>query len=488
MSSITLHISFDNVTKKLTYSKTQTINEVLRDCTVKFKIPGSAGELRYNGKKLDDTLPIRLTNLINNSKVVFEKTNEKLEKDVNLKIVWNHKADVRTFVERFKNSLTPREIIQTIEKKHHIEIEKHGVYEINILDRRMRSDSNDLSKALVELVGSSASSMVARISYITNGKTEEQDKINELQKNQMSQYQARLREEAHRKELAEKEKMAKEAEQVNNATTSTDIQSTEPDVPEPQLSDKPSINKESDQLVRQENEAQRDVDEGNGAVTNARNMEVEQEAKDTIYIPSSFRTYENPDTDYNMTVDQAKKYHKSVVNSRMRPRSTTEKRKPTKYLIRIRFPDRNILQLNIADAHTSLGQLCKRIDEYLVPQYQRNYNLKIAYPPFSLIPLSLSTNSTPLQELPQFQDEKLTLIWEPLEKAAGPFLERADVEIKESNRLPELVLEQNRNSLPDSSVSHADAAVPTSLQNASGNRSLTSSSAKSKFPKWFRSK
>lgn len=488
MLSITLHISFNNVTKKLTYSKTQTINEVLRDCTTKFKIPGSAGELRYNGKKLDDSLPIRLTNLINNSKVVFEKTNDKLEKDVNLKIVWNYKSEVKTFVEKFKNTLTPREIIQAIEKKHNIEIEKNGAFEINILDRRMRSDLNDFMKALVEVVGPLATSMVARINYITNGKTEEQDKINELQKNQMSQYQARLREEAHRKELAEKEKIAKEAEQANNATISTDNQTAEPVVPESRLSDKSSIHRELDQLVHQENKTQKDLDEDNSAVNNASNMEVEEDAKDTIYIPSSFKTYENPDTDYNMTVDQAKKYHKLVVNSRMRPKPSTEKRKPTKYLIRIRFPDRNILQLNIADARTSLGQLCKRIDEHLIPQYQRNYNLKIAHPPFSLIPLSLSTNLTPLQELPQFQDEKLTLIWEPLEKASGPFLERADIEIKESNRLPELVLEQNRNSLPESSVLHADAAVPTSLHNALGNRSLSSLSAKSKFPKWFRSK
>lgn len=488
MLSITLHISFNNVTKKLTYSKTQTINEVLRDCTEKFKIPGSTGELRYNGKKLDDSLPIRLTNLINNSKVVFEKTNDKLERDVNLKIVWNYKTEVKTFVEKFKNTLTPTEIIQAIEKKHNIEIQKHGIFEINILDRRLRSDLNDFTKELVEIVGPLATSMVARINYITDGKTEEQDKINELQKSQMLHYQARLREEAHRKELVEKERTLKESEQANNITILTGSQASEPNVSVPQLSEKSSVHKESDQLVHQESMTRKDEDETSGAVNNSSNMVVEEDAMDTIYIPSSFTTYENPDTDYNMTVEQAKKYHKLVVNSRMRPKPFTEKRKPNKYLIRIRFPDRNILQLNIADARTSLGQLCKRIDDHLLPQYQRHYNLKIAHPPFSLIPLSLSTNPTPMQELPQFQDEKLTLIWEPLEKASGPYLERADIEIKESNRLPELVLEQNRNSLPDSSGLHADATVPASLQNALGNRSLSSLPAKSKFPKWFRPK
>ena len=191
-----------------------------------------------------------------------------------------------------------------------------------------------------------------------------------------------------------------------------------------------------------------------------------------------------------MTVDQAQKYHKMIINSSKKPAAPKPKSKPSKYSIRIKFPDRIMLQLEMNDPTAKLGHLLKKIDEYLVPEFQNNYNLKIGYPPFSKIPMSLTHNTTPRADSPFFQDEKIVLIWASLvTPAKGPYIVESDFareNVKQINELPEIKLETNRSNLPADSNPRSAVPSASSSSSSSHNSEKSSANASKKIPKWFK--
>ena len=182
-----------------------------------------------------------------------------------------------------------------------------------------------------------------------------------------------------------------------------------------------------------------------------------------IYKPSSTTTYENPEEDYEFTLDHAKKYQELIRYKPTKPKAKIEK-VPQKYHIRIKFPNNYLLEIKFDNTNVKFGELVKKIDDNLTEDFKSNYNLKVSYPPFKKFNISFSLNQTFLLKLPEFDtNEKVLLIWET--DKTGQYL--VNDQAVDFGYLPEVQLEQNRRDLPDE-------------QNKS--KKLT----KDKTPKWFK--
>lgn len=495
MLSVTFNISYNNTSKKVACGKSQSVNQLVQTALEKFKVTGQHGELFHNGKRADSSLPIRLTNLVNNSKLVLVVSDESKEKIVNIKLAINAKNEIKSYILKTSNTKSLREILEEFEKNNGCDIMGGEEFELTVLNSKIGGNSEEMKSSLKSIIGSDVSSLVMRLAYLqANSNAEEQQKINEIQMQRMREYQRQEREkkEIEQRSREEAARQTSQQQQHHEHHEHHEVQSA--DNVENRKASEASNNSFKRQLDRSE-AAQTSTSET--ATTDdtttpegsdqASPAPIEQ--KDTLYIPSQFSTYENPDDDYEMTVDQAQKYHKMIINSSKKPAAPKPKSKPSKYSIRIKFPDRLMLQLEMSDPTAKLGHLLKKIDEYLVPEFQNNYNLKIGYPPFSKIPISLTHNNTPLEDSPFFQDEKIVLIWESLTThAKGPYIVENDFareNIKRINELPEIKLETNRSNLPaDPSPRSAVPSVPSS--GISQNAEKSSVNTSKKVPKWFK--
>lgn len=485
MLTISFNVSYGNVSKKVSCSKTQTGIQLVQLALEKFKIEGKQGELTHNGKKLDSSLPIRLSNLLNNAKLALTVREGNEDKVVNIKLAVNANNDTKSYIMKLNNTLTLGEILEKFAEANGGTVTGKGQFELAILNSNIRSDSAEILSSLKSIVGNDVSSLVIRMSYLhANDNAREQEMINERQMQGMRDYQ---RQEKIRRET-EQAKQTQTQETAKLAQTQETVQVPEPE--EPQTSVPVSV-PVSVQAKRQLNTNSSHHEAGNDSQRDKEILhppEPSSPAQNTLYMPSSYTTYENPDTDYEMTVDQALKYHKMIVNSTKKKPTPRPKSQPKKYSIRLKFPDQVMLQLELPDPTVKLGQLLKQIDTYLLPPFQSNYNLKTGYPPFAKLPLSLTANSTALVHLPLFQDEKMVLIWEPMAPhPPGPYILQdalAQHHIKQINDLPEVRLESTRASLP--------AAEPTkntgsSLPPRDHLPSLSSRPKNSdKMPKWFK--
>mmetsp|Transcript_4181 Transcript_4181/g.4599 ORF Transcript_4181/g.4599 Transcript_4181/m.4599 type:complete len:500 (-) Transcript_4181:157-1656(-) len=496
MLTLSFSISYNNTSKKVTCGKSQSVNQLVQTALEKFKIGGQHGELFHNGKKLDSSLPIRLTNLVNNSKLVLNVSDESKEKIVNIKLAINAKNEIKSFILKTSNIRSLMEILEEFEKNNNCDIRGGGEFELNVLNSKISSGSEEMKSSLKSIIGSDVSSLVMRLAYLqANSNAEEQQKINEIQMQRMREYQ---RQEREKKEIEQRSREEAARHEVARQVLEQQHQQQSHEVP--------TTDNETSQVSESLNNlTKRELDRSEVAKSNASETATTDdistpegsdqaslgpiEQKDTLYIPSQFSTYENPDDDYEMTVDQAQKYHKMIINSSKKPAAPKPKSKPSKYSIRIKFPDRLMLQLEMSDPTVKLGQLLKKIDDYLVPEFQNNYNLKIGYPPFSKIPISLTHNNTPLEDSPFFQEEKIVLIWESLAPHVnGPYIVENDFaseNIKRINELPEIKLETNRSNLPaDPSSRSTVPSVPFSGN--SQNSEKSSANTSKKVPKWFK--
>lgn len=117
MLTVTFNISFSNTNKKVTSVKSQSVNQLIQTALEKFKIDGQQGELFHNGKKLDSSLPIRLTNLVNNSKLVLVVSHESKEKLVNIKLAINAKNEIKSYILKTSNTRSLMEILKSLREE-----------------------------------------------------------------------------------------------------------------------------------------------------------------------------------------------------------------------------------------------------------------------------------------------------------------------------------------------------------------------------------
>ena len=191
--------------------------------------------------------------------------------------------------------------------------------------------------------------------------------------------------------------------------------------------------------------------------------------------------YENPEDDYNMTTAQAETYLNIIKSMQTRPKKKNEAKSPTHYAIRLRFPDRSLVQLHIEDPSTKLGQLMKKIDSYIDPKFINSYRIKNGTPPFREIKFGFQENGTALSKHPDFQQEKMLLIWEPSSShQPGPYLAQG-VNTKDVSQLSTVMLETHRGELEEDTL-----ATGKSVKGTSDEKPKLKTKLNKSMPKWFR--
>lgn len=496
MSTITLQISVSNVFKKVTVAKTLTVNQLIEHIGEKFKIknldqyPDAYLVIINNNKKLDKLLPLRLTNLINNSRlklVLGTKAAASQGRVVSLKIVVNKvdNTNYTTILEE-DNTVTVKSLLQKVEERFKIQLltfdsVAHKVV-VNVLETKLVLGVDNIDKSLSSIIGN-VSSLVIRIDFsqVKNEQRElEQQKINKLQlDNQRDRERQRQERELQERELQlqQREKELEEREQRlrdEQLETGTQEQKQTPQESHHQVSES------SQHQVNESNQMQVEESKHNHAPPVDFNSEVSKDPQ--LFKPSTHQSYENPDEDYEVTVSQIQKYQKLISNS-VKPKTPIVRQKPSSYTVRIKFPNQSILQLYFENGHeVRLGQLLKKVDELLIEKYINNYNLKLGFPPFNKLSLNFSANNKLLNELPEFQSDKITLIWELATSEYnhdGPFLKEDIIKVLQSSQLPEMILESHRGELEDEETVASNHLVTKQLE---------TKKLGSKVPKWFKPK
>ncbi|CAI5758193.1 unnamed protein product [Candida verbasci] len=463
MSTIPLNINYQSVTKKISINKTDPISKVIVKSLEIFKINSSlySGSLLHNNKILDDSLPIRFTDLVNNSKLIFKIKKLDMNKEVNVKFIIENNSPKIEKINISKN------LLELIEK---FNVDKSRSSQLRIFN--LTINSSDYEHTQLSSIIGDVGNVVIRLNYLKSDNEimklkKEQEDINKLQ---IEQNRIRMEEEKKRnEERREKELLEGREKELVERKREIEQKEKEQDI---EMKDEDDATIKSDKTVDMK-------DEGNQPTENEEGMK--------LFIPSNkdphTHTYENPDNDYEMNVDTLKIYQNSIRSSGKRLKKNKDTtRNISKYNIRIKFPDGSILQLNFTEnvKDIKFGQLIKKIDELLYPQFLNHYSLKFGHPPFKKIDLSFKNNTEYLYKIPDFQNERIVLIWELNKKDLnGPFIKQdfENLIIKDSSQLPEIVLEQNRGNEESKAIEHKKTEVDENK-----------TKSKSKVPKWFKMK
>ena len=483
MSTIVLQVSYNFKTKKLTVAKSWTVSQLAEHAREKFAVEG-VPSLSYNNKVLDSSLPLRLTPLSNNSKLQLSvKQGSLANHTIATKLFASIDGEQKSFLQQVPADLSLELTLQKFETAENVSLKRDSI-QVLILNQKY----SDLSVSLRSIVGL-ATNITIRINYaqLNLKSQEEQKKIVDLQLKQQRERNEKLKHQKQELESQRDERIKKRLDAQQNS-----LQQPKPQETSPMLHRQNRDQELEDHLVQQiELEMQSEPPEPAPTPKEKSvytyNPPEPKEALE-LYTPTngSVTRYENPDDDYNMTVNQAMTYQKVIQNSAKRVNKKTNRAPPTKLFIRIKFPDRNILQINFTDdlQNTKFGHLVKKIDDLLLPQFINNYNLKIGYPPFTKLEQSFDNNNKHLVDIEHFTEEKVVLIWETIGHSTGPFLKQSAINnVKSSSELPELILEQHRGELP------SEPQIATSNE-SSDYRSTKQPEKKTdkKFPKWFKTK
>lgn len=502
MSSITLNITYNSLSKKVTCSRTTSINQVITQSLEKFKLDPSAytGELfnSSNGKKVDPHLPIRLTNLLNNSKLKLEvkqvDSAASVSSILNLKVVvFALNNELKSYVIKIAGSSTVQKFLEALEDLHSISLFGLEHYlQVTILDVTL--DNKEQGKfeqtTLNSVIGSGVSSLAIRVRFKglseNTERLSEQNRINELQlKQQAMRNQKRQEQEKLEREVKQKEEEKTHVDEIDKEEEEKEREMGHGVAEKNALA---SVGKE--ELVeysgenKQKNETSAFNDVSESSYVSAPFVPTPQ-----LFLPSQKNAgkhsiYENPEEDYNMTVSQIQKYHTLITKSaRPTKREVSKTAVPINvFAIRLKFPDRSILQFTVDDGtNAKIGTLLKKIDSFVNPVYINNYHLKLGYPPFSRIEFGFSHNNELLRNHPAFSSSKTVLIWELSELKAipnEPFVKNVE-EIKDSSDLPEMVLEMHRGELAE----EKEASAPRQTR-----KTDEKPNDAKKIPKWFKMK
>lgn len=490
--SYTFNVSYQNVSKKVSCVRSATVNDLILTSFQKFNVPlSNNGVLTYSGKKLDGLLPIRLSNLVNNAKL--ELSVSSMDSVVTLKVVAAIGDESITKIIKVASSATLAVLVDEFRSKAEISSDwSDKRIQLSVLQAVKDNLTSDFAQISVASVVGSATNAVLRLLVENKDAQQKRIKFQEEQRVLRQELEEKRRQERLLKKdeeqrLEEKKKLEdKNAEVEENDVEMEDVEETKnlavaADEAVNTLPHKGELPESSTGILTQNISHS----SNSGAITGSggdelskepSHFEVVQEKEDTLYVPSTRSAiYENPDDDYNMTMNQAEKYYKIIKSMQGGPKVAKEVTKPQKYVIRIRFPDRSLLDLPIDDPSIKLGQLLKKIDGYVAEKFINTYKLKNGLPPFKEIAVGFSQNSVALVDHPDFQLEKILLIWEPaISNSKGPYLSEGIV-TKDASQLPTLQLESHRGELEKDEVTAPKPIVKTDGKKKS-----------SGVPKWFR--
>lgn len=502
--------------KKITVPKSTSINQLRLQALTVYKIDPNnyEGQLYHNGKLLDGSLPIRLTNLLNNAKLNL-KTIPKLNSSTNVDTTTNtgsanrHEINVKfinddTGSSKVQKCSSGLNLIELIEKFNGDISRQSDLRIVNVI-----VESEKYRETTLESIVGKSNNVVVRLKYrkIDNDDNDrmvkekqeeairlhiEQESIRKKKVHEQEKVEQSLKEQQQQQQQQQVQQQQQQQQDNKNVDAVEDaiIEDPKEDLPH----EVSSLNERQAIQPKQENLSHPTI------VQPQQYTFQEEEIKDTpqLYIPSNKQQalYENPDEDYELTLNQAKTYQNMIRDSAKRkPKSKGDKpiSLPNKYQIRIKFPDASILQINfIENVHEiKFGNLIKKIDELLLPKFINIYNLKHGHPPFKTIDMSYSNNNEYLYNLPDFQQERIMLIWElqkPDLNLKGPYIKNDNLNIKQSEELPERVLERHRGELPSGTDNEKRVNTPRSNTTTTTTDNDSKSTKKPKVPKWFKMK
>lgn len=488
--SLLFTVSYNNVLKKITCSRASTVNQLVQQSIEKFRLPQSSqGTLLHNNKELDGLLPLRLTNLVNNAKLALKISNG--NRDVTVKIVGTIKGELKQKIVKTQTISTIQALLEQFSQavEVHIDYENSRV-QLSVLDARVANSSHDFAALTVGSLIGLAANVVMRLDVELKAN---QAKREQLQRDQEA-LRKRIEERKKQMRLLEKEMKEDEARAAGielSESPKTEVQAEVPgeeaqnevpmDVDAPQEVPLGTSLKEIPQEVPQQETPQNLQKE---ELVSSLESTVESnldDGQDIVFLPSGLSTrYDNPESDYNLTVSQAEKYYAMIkaMQTGRRKEPKQQKRAPQKYVIRMRFPDLALLQFHIEDLGMKLGQLLKKVDGYIESSHINHYRLKSGIPPFKEIAMGFAENNVALRDHNEFQDEKILLIWEPTEKhSQGPFL-KSNVHTRSVLELPTMKLDQQRGQLAEEE--HRPSSSGTNSERSGDEQK------KKGLPKWFR--
>lgn len=173
--SLSFSIAYNNVSKKVTCSRTNTVNQLASLAIAKFNLPSSVhGSLLHNGKKLDGLLPLRLTNLVNNAKLSLEVSTSL--RPVTLKVVGSVLGERKQKIIKTKTDSSLEELLDTFAKETGTKYE--GLYvQISMLDARIDNGSTDFKETQLGSILGSADNAVLRITIESHETQTQREKL-----------------------------------------------------------------------------------------------------------------------------------------------------------------------------------------------------------------------------------------------------------------------------------------------------------------------
>lgn len=474
--------------------RSATVNDLILTSFQKFNVPlSNNGVLTFSGKKLDGLLPIRLSNVVNNAKLELIVSSG--DSEVTLKVVAAIGDESITKVIKVASSATLAALVEEFRSKAEISSDwSDKRIQLSVLQAIKDNLTSDFAQISVASVVGSATNAVLRLLVENKDAQQKRMKFQEEQRVLRQELEEKRRQERLVKKEEEQKLQGKKVLEGKNVegeedAEMEDVEDTEDNLaavadeavhtlPHKGETPESSTGNPTQNIIHSTNSGNLTGSSGDGISEEPRagHFEVVQEIEDTLYVPSTRSAiYENPDDDYNMTVNQAEKYYKIIKSMQGGRKVAKEVTKPQKYIIRIRFPDRSLLDLPIDDPSIKLGQLLKKIDGYVAEKYINTYKLKNGLPPFKELAVGFSENNVALIDHPDFQLEKILLIWEPaLSNSKGPYLGEG-IATKDASQLPTLQLESHRGELEKDEVT-----APKPVAKTDGKKKSTG------VPKWFR--
>lgn len=499
--SLSFSVAHNKITKKVTCPRTSTVNQLASLATAKFGLPSSTnGTLLHGGKKLDGLLPLRLTNLVNNAKLVLEVSSEL--RPVTVKIIASVLGDLKQKIVKTKTDSSVQQLVEAFAAESGVDFGENRV-QLSVLDARIDNGSTDFASTSLGSIIGSADNAVVRLTV------ENKDAQSKREKLQAEQRELRQQLEEHKRQARLLEKKLREDSQETNVQVTNEEELEDTDVKQviaekPEAEFRPETEDvdmdlassgKQEPIEKVTEETDNVVPSSHGGITenaskepgsvsatpSEETFEVQHFKEDTVYIPQNrSQHYENPDSDYNLTVAQAEKYYGIIKSMQQNKKHQPKDVAPPKaYIIRVRFPDRALLDLQIEDSSMKFGQLLKKLDAFVHEKHINTYKLKNSVPPFEEISMGFDANNTELKHHKSFQDERILLIWESTQKSAkGPFLKR-DVNTRSIDDMPTLQLETHRGQLGEEEEkrrkSHSEPSQGSSEKKK-----------KNGMPKWFK--
>lgn len=480
--SYSFSISYNNVTKKVTCPASSTINNLVSLASEKFKLDKATNAcLTFKGKKLDGMLSIRLANLSNNAKLDMVKVD--LAQIVNLRINSSFYGKQNSQIMRVSPSITVAALMdQFLDKCGEKMNWANSNVDLSVMQNGISNQSSDFASISVgSLIGTAASASL-RLTIEDKEATRIKQNLHKEQEivRREAEYQ-KLESAMHSKKLKQ-EQIEKPKEEETQSSETPEV-SRKKNLTNDAVENKEKLTKQIiSHLYATSSEDRPPVYEKHQKQGRAPNEEIDEwqppkESEDTLYNPSHHvEIYENPDDDYNVTTNHAEKYLR-MLQARQKPQKKSEPVAPKRYTIRVRFPDQKLLDILLEDSSVALGQLFKRLDTYVRPEFINSYVLKSGSPPFTRIEMGFSQNNVPLLSHPQFQQERLLLVWEPAAKmVSGPYLNES-LEAKDIEEMPSVAIETHRKNLIEE-LAHTPEAPSTKFAHRSEKRAGV--------PKWFR--